>query len=264
MKAIVRTLIALVVTLNCVAIAGAQGLPAKENDSWDLIIRNGRVMDGSGNPWFSADIGVRDDRIVFIGDLREAQARRVIDATGLVVTPGFIDMLGQSEFSLLVDHRALSKLSQGITTEITGEGGSAAPQNALTIAAIQPSLDPFHFKIDWSDLNGYFARLAKTGTPLNLGTYVGAAQVREAVLGDVNRAPTIEELGRMKALVAEAMQQGAFGISTALIYPPGHYAKTEELVELAKVASQYGGIYASHMRSEGRSEMAAIEEALRM
>jgi len=263
----VRILIALVVTLYCLATAEAQGFsakenPAKENDSWDLIIRNGRVIDGSGNPWFSADIGVRGDRIVFIGDLREARARRVIDAGGLVVAPGFIDMLGQSEFSLLVDNRALSKLSQGITTEITGEGGSAAPQTALTIAAVQPSLDPFHFKIDWTDLNGYFARLEKTGTPLNLGTYVGAAQVREAVLGDVNRAPTAEELARMKALVAEAMQQGAFGISTALIYPPGHYAKTEELVELAKVASQYGGIYASHMRSEGRSEIAAIEEAL--
>jgi len=262
MKTIVRTLIALAVALNCAAMAEAQGLPAKENDSWDLIIRNGRVIDGSGNPWFRADIGVRGDRIVFIGDLHEAQARRTIDAGGLVVAPGFIDMLGQSEFSLLVDNRALSKLSQGITTEITGEGGSAAPQTPLTIAALQPSLDPFHFKIDWTDLNGFFARLEKTGTPLNLGTYVGAAQVREAVLGDVNRAPTAEELARMKALVAEAMQQGAFGISTALIYPPGHYARTDELVELAKVAAQYGGIYASHMRSEGRSEMAAIEEAL--
>src|SRR5947209_5520541 len=173
-------------------------------------------------------------------------------------------MLGQSETSLLIDHRALSKLSQGITTEITGEGGSVAPQNALTLAALEPSLAPYHLKVDWTDLEGYFKRLEQNGTPINLGTYVGAAQVREAVLGDGNRAPTAAELEKMKSLVAEAMKQGAFGISTALIYPPGHYAKTEELIELAKVAAQYGGIYASHMRSEGQSETAAIQEALRI
>lgn len=157
-----------------------------------------------------------------------------------------------------------SKLSQGITTEITGEGGSAAPQNALTLAQLQPGLDQYHLKVDWSTLTEYFARLEKTGTPLNIGTYVGAAQVREAVLGDVDRTPAPEELAKMKGLVAQAMQQGAFGVSTALIYPPGHYAKTEELIELAKTASQYGGIYASHMRSEGQNEVAAIEEALRI
>ncbi|MGA8540961.1 MAG: D-aminoacylase, partial [Terriglobales bacterium] len=194
----------------------------------------------------------------------QATAKRVIDASGLVVSPGFIDMLGQSEMALLIDNRSLSKLSQGITTEITGEGGSIAPQNALTLASLQPGLEPYHLKVDWSTLSEYFARLEKTGTPLNIGTYVGAAQVREAVLGDEDRAPTGEELAKMKDLVAQAMQQGAFGISTALIYPPGHYAKTEELIELARTASQYGGIYASHMRSEGRSEVAAIEEALRI
>lgn len=231
---------------------------------YDVIIRNGRIIDGTGNPWFSGDLGIRGGLIAAIGDLRRATAARVIDAQGLVVAPGFIDMLGQSEVSLLVDARAVSKLSQGITTEITGEGGSIAPQNKTTIAAAQPGLDPYHLKIDWSDLAGYFKRLEKNGTPLNLGTYVGAAQVREAVMGDGNRAPSPEEMEKMKALVAEAMQQGAFGISTALIYPPGHYAKTEELIELARVASQYGGIYASHMRSEGRSQVAAIEEALRI
>ncbi len=173
-------------------------------------------------------------------------------------------MLGQSEYNLLIDNRSLSKLSQGITTEITGEGHSIAPQNALTIAQAQPGLDQFMLKIDWSTLDEYFKRLEKIGTPLNIGTYVGAAQVREAVLGDADRAPTAEELEKMKSLVAQAMRDGAFGISTALIYPPGHYAKTEELIELAKVASQYGGIYGSHMRSEGQSEVAAIDEALRI
>lgn len=235
-----------------------------QTPTYDVIIRNGHIIDGSGNPWYSGDIAIQGDRIVAIGKLGNASARRVIDASGLVVAPGFIDMLGQSETALLIDHRALSKLSQGITTEITGEGGSIAPQNDLTLAALQPSIEPYHLKVDWTDLNGYFRRLESNGTPINLGTYVGAAQVREAILGDVNRAPTAEELEKMKALVAQAMQQGAFGLSTALIYPPGHYAKTEELIELAKVAAQYGGIYATHMRSEGQSETAAIQEALRI
>src|SRR5499427_6537549 len=225
---------------------------------YDVIIRNGRIIDGSGNPWVSGDVAIRGDRIAAVGQLTGAHAKREIDASGFVVSPGFIDMLGQSEFALLIDNRSLSKLSQGITSEITGEGGSIAPQNALTIAAAQPGLDPYHLKIDWTTLDDYWMRLDKKGTPINLGTYVGAAQVREAVLGDVNRAPTAEELEKMKALFAQAMHQGAFGISTALIYPPGHYAKTEQLIGLAKVVSQYGGLYASHMRSEGRTETAAI------
>jgi len=232
--------------------------------TYDLVIKNGRIVDGSGNPWISGDVGIRGDRIVAIGNIADADAKRVIDASGLVVAPGFIDMLGQSEFALLIDNRSLSKLSQGITSEITGEGASIAPQNNLTKAQLQPSLDQYHLKIEWSSLQDYFDRLEKVGTPINIGTYVGASQVREAVLGDVDRAPSAEELGRMKELVSQAMQQGAFGISTALIYPPGHYAKTEELIELAKVAGQYGGIYASHMRSEGQTEADAIQEALRI
>jgi N-acyl-D-amino-acid deacylase len=235
-----------------------------QTPNYDILIRNGHIIDGSGNPWYSGDIAIQGDRIVAIGKLGNATAKRVIDASGLVVAPGFIDMLGQSETALLIDHRAISKLSQGITTEITGEGGSIAPQDDLTLVALQPSIEPYHLKVDWTDLNGYFRRLESNGTPINLGTYVGAAQVREAVLGDVNRAPTAEELEKMKALVAQAMQQGAFGLSTALIYPPGHYAKTEELIELAKVAARYGGIYSTHMRSEGQSEIAAIQEALRI
>lgn len=231
---------------------------------YDVIVRNGHIVDGTGNPWYAGDIAIQGDRIAAIGRLDGASATRVIDAAGLVVAPGFIDMLGQSEFALLIDNRALSKLSQGITSEITGEGGSIAPQNDLTLASAKPFLDQYHLTVDWQDLAGYFQRLEKTGTPLNLGTYVGAAQVREAVLGDIDRAPTAAELEKMKALVAEAMQQGALGVSTALIYPPGHYAKTEELIELAKVAAQYGGRYATHMRSEGQSEMAAVDEAIRI
>jgi N-acyl-D-amino-acid deacylase len=258
------------IAVGSVALAGvlvcAAALLAQSNQSsaYEFIIKNGRIIDGSGNPWVSGDIAISGDRIAKIGKLENSSANRVIDAHGLIVSPGFIDMLGQSETALLIDNRSLSKLSQGITSEITGEGGSIAPQNALTISQLQPELDRYHLTIDWTTLDGYFSRLEKSGTPLNIGTYVGAAQVREAVLGDVDRAPTPEELEKMKALVAEAMQQGAFGISTALIYPPGQYAKTTELIELAKVAAQYGGIYGTHMRSEGQSEIAALSEALRI
>ena len=244
----------------------AQASSTQNSLDYDVIIKNGKIIDGSGNPWVSGDIAIRGERIAAIGHFAPAaHAKRVIDAGGLMISPGFIDMLGQSEVALLVDNRSLSKLSQGITTEITGEGGSIAPQNKLTLASLQPDLEQqYHLKVDWTTLAGYFQRLEKEGTPLNIGTYVGAAQVREAVIGDEDRAPTPQELEQMKALVAEAMQQGAFGLSTALIYPPGHYAKTEELIELAKVASQYGGIYGTHMRSEGQTEIAALNEALRI
>jgi len=233
-------------------------------EEYDVLLKNGSIIDGSGNPWVSGDIAIRGDRIAAIGKLDGAHAKRVIDAKGLVISPGFIDMLGQSEVSLLIDNRSISKLAQGITTEITGEGGSIAPQTDLTLAPLQPALDQYKLKVDWTTLDGYFKRLEKQGTPLNIGTYVGAGQVREAVLGDVDREPTPAEMEKMKGLVAAAMQDGAFGISTALIYPPGHYAKTEELIALAKVAAKYGGIYGSHMRSEGQTEPQAVEEALRI
>ena len=247
-----------------VASAATVFAQSTQSHAYDVIIKRGRIIDGSGNPWVSGDIGIRGDRIVKIGNLEGSSAQQVIDAHNLVVAPGFIDMLGQSEMALLIDKRSLSKLSQGITSEITGEGGSIAPQDGLTLAPLQPELDQYHLTINWTTLDGYFSRLEKSGTPLNLGTYVGAAQVREAVLGDVDRKPTPEELEKMKTLVAQAMRQGAFGLSTALIYPPGHYAKTDELIELAKVAAQYGGIYATHMRSEGQSEIQALDETLRI
>ena len=231
---------------------------------YDLIIRNGHIIDGAGNPWYAADIAVQGGRIAAIGDLRDAHAKHALDAKGLIVSPGFIDMLGQSESSLLLDNRSLSKLSQGITSEITGEGGSIAPQNDKTLAPLKPMLDHFHFTVDWTTLDGYFRRLEKQGTPLNIGTYVGSAQIREAVIGDDDRAPTAAELEQMQALVEQAMRDGALGVSSALIYPPNIYAKTEELIALAKVASKYGGLYATHMRSEGASEMAALAEAIRI
>ncbi len=231
---------------------------------YDLIIRNGQVIDGTGNPWYSADVAVSGERIAAIGDLHQAHAKREIDAKGRIVSPGFIDMLGQSEVSLLLDNRSLSKLSQGITTEITGEGGSIAPQNEKTLAAMKPFLERYNLSVAWTTLDGYFRRLEKQGTPLNIGSYVGSAQIREAVIGDDNRAPTPAELEEMKSLVEQAMKDGALGVSSALIYPPNIFAKTDELIALAQVAAKYGGLYATHMRSEGASEMPALAEAIRI
>jgi N-acyl-D-amino-acid deacylase len=240
-------------------------LDAGQNGSaYDLLIRNGHILDGTGNPWYAADIAISGERIAAVGDLHDARAKREIDARGKMVSPGFIDMLGQSEVSLLLDNRSLSKLSQGITTEITGEGGSIAPQNEKTLAPLKPFLDHYKLTVDWTNLDGYFRRLEKQGTPLNIGTYVGSAQIREAVIGDDDRAPTPQELEQMKSLVEQAMKEGALGISSALIYPPNIYAKTDELIELAKVASKYGGLYATHMRSEGAAEMPALAEAIRI
>lgn len=248
--------------LEAAAAPAAATTPAPAD--YDLIIRNGHILDGTGNPWYAADVAIRGNRIAAIGDLKDAHAKKEIDASGQIVSPGFIDMLGQSEWSLVIDNRSLSKLSQGITSEITGEGGSIAPQNEKTLGPMKPMLDQLHFTVDWTTIDGYFKRLEKQGTPLNIGTYVGSAQVREAVIGDDDRAPTSAELEQMQGFVEQAMKDGALGVSSALIYPPNIYAKTDELIALAKVASKYGGMYATHMRSEGTSEMQAIDEAMRI
>jgi N-acyl-D-amino-acid deacylase len=232
---------------------------------FDILIRNGKVVDGSGNPWKYGDVGIVGDRITFLGKAPEnMQAKHTIDARGLIVAPGFIDMLGQSEFNLLIDKQAVSKLTQGITTEITGEGNSIAPLNQHLVDEFKDVQEHFHVTADWRTLDQYFQRLEKQGSGVNIGTYVGAAQVRQMVIQEANRAPSPQELAQMQDLVAQAMRQGAMGVSTALIYAPGNYAQTDELIALAKVASQYGGIYATHMRNEGDTEMAALDEAFRI
>jgi dihydroorotase/N-acyl-D-amino-acid deacylase len=232
---------------------------------YDLIIRNGHIIDGTGSPWYGADVAVKDGRIAAIGRLGAASATRIIDAHGMVVAPGFIDMLGQSELTLLVDPRAPSKIFQGITTEITGEGESVAPLSDAIIKERQAQYDHLGIKnVDWRTLQDYFARLERQRIGINFATYLGATSVREMVLGYEDRAPSSEELRQMEQLVEQGMRQGAMGISTALEYPPAPYARTEELIALAAVAGRFGGVYATHMRDEGDREMAALEETFRI
>ena len=231
-----------------------------QSPQFDLLIRGGRVVDGSGHLAYTADVAIKDDRIVKIGNLSQATAARVIDARNLVIAPGFIDMLGQSETYLLIDPRANSKVMMGVTTEITGEGESIAPINDRQIKEQEDFLRRFNLTIDWRTLAEYFKRLEKQGSGVNLGTFVGATQVREYVIGYDDRPPTSQELDQMKKLVAEAMRDGALGLSTSLQYVPARFAKTDELVELAKVAHQYGGIYATHQRSEANTIDASLDE----
>ena len=227
--------------------------------AYDLIIKNGRVVDGSGRHGFKADVAIKGNRIARIGNLRGAKAKREIDARGQIVAPGFIDMLGQSETFVLIDPRAMSKVMMGVTTEITGEGESIAPVNDRILKEQEDFNRRFNLTVDWRTLDEYFQRLGKQGAGVNLGTFVGATQVREYVIGYDDRPPTPAELEQMKQLVAEAMKDGALGVSTSLQYVPARFAKTDEIVELAKVAHQYGGIYISHQRSEAN----AIDDSMR-
>jgi N-acyl-D-amino-acid deacylase len=221
-------------------------------------------MDGTGSPWYSGDIGIRDGRIAALGRLQGATAKTTIDAKNLLVTPGFIDMLGQSEMTILVEPHLPSKIFQGITTEITGEGNSAAPISDRTIEADRLGYEHLKISPDWRTLSQYFGRLERQGMGINLATYVGATSVRRVVIGDDDRAPTPQELQQMKQLVAEAMRDGAFGLSTSLQYAPAPYASTEELIALASEAGRYGGIYSTHMRSEHGGIMQALDEAIRI
>lgn len=226
----------------------------------DVIVRGGEVIDGSGEPARRADVGITGDRIASIGDLAATRAGLVIDATGMVVAPGFIDVQGQSGTTLLADGNGESHLRQGITSEIIGEGGSPAFWTAET--ADTDALAPFGVTVDWTGFNGYFERLRQRGIAINLGTLVPATTVRRTIIGLDNRAPTPDELRRMEAMVDQAMRDGAFGLSSALIYVPGSFAKTDELVALAKVASKYKGIYISHIRGESFNLFNALDEAI--
>ena len=231
---------------------------------YDLVIRNGHVIDGTGSPWYAADIGIRAGKIAGIGRLADAPAKRTIDARGMVVAPGFIDMLGQSEMTILVNPHLPSKIFQGITTEVTGEGSSIAPLNDAILRADHVAWEHYGVQPTWRTFRDYFARLRKQGMGINLASYVGATQVRRMVLGDDDRSPSAAELERMKALVRDAMREGAVGLSTSLQYAPAPYAKTGELIALAAEAARFGGTYASHIRDEGDAIIPALDEAFRI
>jgi N-acyl-D-amino-acid deacylase len=248
------------------ALLASAGLPAQTAgvEPFDVVILHGHIVDGTGSPWYSGDVGIRGGKIAAIGDLANTPAKRTIDAHGDVVAPGFIDMLGQSELTILVDPRLPSKIFQGITTEITGEGNSVAPVNDAMLAADRAGFEHYRITPDWRTLRQYFARLEKQGMGINLATYVGATSVRRMVLGDADVQPTPAQLDQMKSLVDQAMRDGAVGLSTALQYAPAPYARTDELIALAAEASKFGGIYATHMRSEGDTVLESIDEATRI
>ena len=231
---------------------------------FDLLLTGGRVVDGSGAPWFAADVGVRDGRIAEVGVLTGRPAKRTIDTRGLVIAPGFIDLLGQSEYNVLVDKRAASKITQGITTEVTGEGDSIAPTDAKMIAEGKDAYAKYGVTPDWTTLAGYFQTLERRGTAINLGTFVGSGSIRAMVVGRENRPATAEELARMEALVDRAMREGALGVSSSLQYIPNIYSSTEELIALSKVAAKYGGAYFTHQRSESDSIDASMDEVIRI
>jgi N-acyl-D-amino-acid deacylase len=258
-----RPLLSLTLCAAAVACTGTPpaAAPAPSQQPYDLLIRNGMIVDGTGSPWVRGDVAIRGDRIAAVGVLRTAQARDTVDATGLVVSPGWIDMLGHSEYPLLADGRAVSKITQGITSEITGEVTSVVPVNANTLRELG---DATRQRVTWTDLDGYFRALEAARPAINLGTFVTVGSVRRYVMGDADRAPTPTELDTMRTLVAAAMEDGAMGLSSGLIYAPASYATTEEVIELARVAGAYGGGYASHIRSEGAQLVEAVNEAIRI
>lgn len=238
--------------------------PQVDGRIFDLIFEGGRIVDGTGAPWFIADVGVRGDRIAAIGTLVGERAVRRVDARGLVIAPGFIDLLGQSEYHLLVDPRGASKVMQGITTEVTGEGESIAPLDERMLRENEDLYRRYGVRPDWKGLDGYFRTLERRGTAVNVATFVGSGGLRAMVVGRENRAPTPAELARMEALVDEAMRDGALGVSSSLQYIPNLYSTTEELIALAKVAARHGGAYFTHQRSESSRIDSSLDEVFRI
>jgi dihydroorotase/N-acyl-D-amino-acid deacylase len=249
-----------VISLACACSTQAQTKEAP----FDLVFANGHIVDGSGSPWYQGDVGIRDGKIVAIGKLERRTAKRRIDVAGKVIAPGFIDMLGQSELTILVEPRLPSKIYQGITTEITGEGNSIAPLAGHALDEFQAAFTHYGIKADWQTLGQYYARLERQKIGINVGSYVGATTIRSVVIGGDNRPPMPAELIRMRTLVKEAMLDGAMGLSSSLEYAPAPYASTEELIALAKEAGQLGGVYATHMRSEGDAINASLDEVFRI
>lgn len=238
---------------------------SKENrTSFDLVITNARIIDGTGNPWYRGDIGIRGERIASIGCLGHVEAKRRIDAGDKVVCPGFIDMMGTSDWTLLVDRRCASKVTQGITLIVSGEGHSVAPVNQKMLAEMKPIFEQYKISPDWRTLEDFFRRLEANPPAINFATFVGSGGLREMVMGRENRPATPSELAAMEKLLADAMEQGAFGLSSALMYVPDRFNSTEELIALARVAARYHGIYVTHQRNEANSIEQSLDEVFRI
>ena len=234
----------------------------QQDETYDVIIRNGMIYDGNGKEPYKGDIGIKNDTIAFIGDLSKATAKNEIDANGNAVAPGFINMLSWATQSLIEDGRSQSDIRQGVTLEVMGEGWSMGPFNPSMKEREQKSQGDIKYKIEWNTLGEYLNFLEKKGVSCNVASFVGATTIRDHVIGEDNREPTAAELDSMKLLVRQAMEEGALGVGSSLIYPPAFFAKTEELIDLCKEASKYGGSYISHMRSEGSKLHEAVEELI--
>lgn len=229
---------------------------------YDTVIINARILDGTGSPWYEGSVAIKDDKIAEIGRIGKVSAKRVIDAKGLIVSPGFIDLHGSDGPTLLVDGKAESKIRQGVTTDILGETFSGGPVAGPATTSTDEFLSAAGLKRTWSTLGGFFSTLQKHGIAINAASYVASGQVRMSVMGSVNRSPTPDELNKMKSLIDQAMREGAIGLSSALLYPPNSFFTTDEIIELAKVAAGYGGVYSSHIRNESDQEAEALREAI--
>src|SRR6266853_332148 len=237
---------------------------AEEPPDFDVIIKGGTVYDGTGAEPKHVDVAIRGDRIAGVGDFKTAKAKTIIDVTGLAVAPGFINMLSWSNESLIQDGRSQSEIRQGVTTEVMGEGESMGPLNDRMKTRLVREQTDIKFEIKWNNLAEYLPYLEKRGISCNVASFLGATTVREYVIGLEDKQPTPEQLDQMRELVRKEMEAGALGIGTSLIYPPAFYAKTDELMELCKVAAKYQGKYISHMRSEGSRLLEALDELIRI
>lgn len=246
--------------ISCIALISILASCKFHHENYDKIIRNGMLYDGNGGKPYKADIGIKGDTIAFIGDLSGVSAQFSIDAKGMAVAPGFINMLSWANESLIQDGKSQSDIRQGVTLEVMGEGESMGPLNPKMKDMMQKDQPTIKYKVEWNTLGQYLSWLEKKGISCNVASFVGATTIREYVVGEDDRDPTPTELDSMKALVKQAMEEGAMGVGTSLIYPPAFFAKTNELVEMSKVASQYGGMYISHMRNEGNKLFEAFYE----
>src|SRR2546425_11243375 len=265
MKTNLRNLLtfALILALSIIAIVQGQPRSTSKPQSFDIIIRGGTLYDGTGRPPIKADVGIKGDRIAAVGNLGRATAPTIVDAKGLAVAPGFINMLSHSETSLIVDGRSLSEIKQGVTTQIFGEL-SMGPLNDQMKRRLRESQGDVKYDIEWTTLAEYLTYLEKRGVSQNVASFIGAPTVREYVIGLEDKPPTVQQLDKMRELVRQEMEAGALGVTTALIYPPATFARTDELIELSKVAARYKGKYIAHIRSEANQLTEAVEETIRI